>query len=302
MALLTPTFESAKATISGTTLASDTTISCEKGDLLIVSVANNAAAGDTSGCVWGAKAMERRPGLSLNNVGGRRLNTYFLRVANTDARTVTASWSTANTNRAMIIVVIKDAVRRDIIASAIQDASTTPTTSATNSIVMRDNELALSFMVSDGDRTTDAAGTPSGGFVLGERVGTTGLDFRAYYDDLTGMNPLATVTCSLTNATSRDWTSVMVVLFQPVSQDTQLVLYSNQYEKLVDSTDASKQNAMLLYVHAYYMDSMPVSPSTEWLEGINLTSTDYDNALTLLENLDVVSTNTDGEFYPKGFE
>jgi len=90
------------------------------------------------------------------------------------------------------------------------------------------------------------------------------------------------------------------VLFEPVSDDSMIVIYSQQYQKLLDSTDASKQNAMLVYVQAYYMDSLPVNPSTEWLEGINITSTDYDNAVTLLENLDVISPNTDGAFYPTG--
>ena len=116
------------------------------------------------------------------------------------------------------------------------------------------------------------------------------------------MDPLATVTCSLSNVASRDWTSVMVVLFQPVSQDTQIVLYSKQYEKLVDSTDAAKQSAMLVYIHGYFMDRLPTSPSADWLEGINITSTDYSNAVTLLENLDIISPNTDGVFYPKGYE
>ena len=44
MALLTPTFYTAKSTVSGTTLVSDTEIPADAGDLIIVSVANNAAA------------------------------------------------------------------------------------------------------------------------------------------------------------------------------------------------------------------------------------------------------------------
>lgn len=295
MALPIPTFYTAKSVLSGTTLVSDAAIPADAGDLIIVSVANNAAAGDTSLCEWGATDMNHRPGLSQNNVGGRRINTYFFRAKKNGSRDITVTWPVANSNRAMIIAVVKETVRRDVVQQAIQDLSTTPTTGTTPTIT-GDEEMALAFMVSDGDRTTDAAGTPSGGFALGDRVGTTGLDFRVYYDDLTGTTPLAGVSCSLTSATSRDWTSVIVALYKAVSLDTQIVIYGGNYESLLDSTDASKQNAMLVYLQAYYTDILPITPSAEWLAGINITGTDYDNAVTLLQNLGIIETRTDDAF------
>ncbi len=301
MAIVRTAKGTAKASISGSTLVSETSIQCDEGDLLIVGVGTNHLTPEPTSVKWGNKDLGLRPGGSQTNVGGRRITYWILHVANTDTRDITATWAATNPQRAMIILTLKGAGRKDVVTTAIQDASTTPTTGATP-VVMGDEEMAIAFMISDGDRTTDAAGTPQNSFTLGQRVGTTGLDMREYYRDLTGMTPLATVTCSLTGVTSRDWTSGMIVFTSVVTRNTIMIIYAEQYEKLIDSTDSNKQNAILIYLHGYYYNQLPAIPSDSFLAEINITQTDYDNGVALLESLGVIDEVVDGNFNPNSLD
>ena len=78
--------------------------------------------------------------------------------------------------------------------------------------------------------------------------------------------------------------------------DSQIVMYCSNYKAIINSSDDSQQNALLVYLHANCTDVLPLEPSDEWLADVGVTSLEYDNAVTLLQNLGVVVDKGDDSF------
>lgn len=182
-------------------------VTANQGDNILVCVAYPHIAGPPDGFVrWGLRDMSVRA--SGTNAGSKGLTNYLIRgVQVGGTKPFKAKWR-ENVGDAVAIAITMNVGQPDVRTSGSQDASTFTATGYTANAITTDEELAVSFHVSNGN-SADAFGTPVDDFLAGQRVSTANIDMREIYKDMTG-SALATVRGRLNAVAARDWTSTIM--------------------------------------------------------------------------------------------
>jgi len=198
---------------TSTTTLTQNSVSATSAEALVVGVVYDTGAGAPT-VKWGQRSL-RQKSTATQSHGGIAVATFLLSyIKNSATRNIVATWSSAITAKAMIVLGITGVNITDVAAKQGQTATGSPDTSSATSTIA--DTLSIAFFGSEGP-SSDTTGTVGSGHtvIASARVGTTGappasnVTIDATYEILSSTG---TIQATKTGATSRDWASVIVAL------------------------------------------------------------------------------------------